>query len=301
MHSQEVPYRHFNNYVKKVLIQEALDHVKGRFPELTDVAVLDLASGRGGDIGKWFYMKSPSISDVDSSAATKALTTTTYECYDVSDEAVAEARRRCDAMVSTSSTSTFHASFFVADCFSAGFLKRTLRESPYFGKFHIVSIQFAFHYACRSEEAIEMLLESISSALVPGGVVLLTTVSQDELSERVWGNRFGNSLFTIKLATDVPEWSAPREGDKKFLLPLGTKYHFKLEGFVDCEEYVVPLEVVEKVARRVGLQKLASHSQPFLNFFNDYRKSWKKNKGNRLSADEVELVTLYCSLFFIKE
>ncbi|CCW67118.1 unnamed protein product, partial [Phytomonas sp. Hart1] len=301
MKSQAVPFRHLNNYVKKVLIQEALDQVKGRYPQLSDAVVLDLASGRGGDIGKWLYMKSPAINAAEVSSATKALTTTYYECYDISDEAVAEAQRRCNILTSNSPISTFHASFFVADCFSEDFLKCTLRESSHFGKFHIVSIQFAFHYACRSEEAMQTLLESISSALVPGGVVILTTVNQDELSGRVGSNRLGNSLFQIKLVADMAELSASYEKDKEFLLPLGTKYHFNLDGFVDCEEYVVPSKILENTASKVGLQKLKSHSRPFLDFLNDYRQSWKNNKGNTLSNDEVELVTIYCSFLFIKE
>lgn len=297
--SKEVPYRHFNNYVKKSLIQFALDSVHRSHPEQTGAAVLDLASGRGGDVGKWLFMRSPQHGTAASSSV--VLHATYYECYDISPESINEAQRRFESF---SGQHDCEASFHVADCFSSAFLTTDLRQSAYYGRFAVVSVQFAFHYACKDDESIRQLMEAVAGALEPGGVFIATTVDHEALSHCVKEGKCENSLYHIQLES-TPLWECCGEGasTSEVLLQTGTRYHFRLEGFVDCPEYVVPLTLVRDCAGANGMSECTAMSRPFNEFLREYQADWKKHKGNgpKITPAERELVTLYRTMCFIKQ
>ncbi|KPA79822.1 putative mRNA capping methyltransferase [Leptomonas pyrrhocoris] len=297
--SQQVAFRHFNNFVKKSLIQFALDRLAtSGATEGGGAAVLDIASGRGGDVGKWVYSQSR-VRGPGQTAAASALKTVTYDCYDVSPECIHEAERRFTELVNGSDKPlTCDASFSVADCFADSFLQQTLPSSPLFGHYHVVTIQFAFHYACQSSVLIRDVLSAVSNALVPGGVVLITTVDAEVLSQRAADGKLGNELYEVTFP-EPPTFDVTTNGTKQ-LVPC-TKYHFHLEGFVDCAEYVVCMEMVTRIAREVGLNVSEAMTKPFSQFVHEYASNWKLNKGNKMSPSEYELVTLYRSICFEKQ
>ncbi|GET93072.1 mRNA capping methyltransferase, putative [Leishmania tarentolae] len=297
--SQQVAFRHFANFVKKTLIQYSLDCVLSNATASPSegAAVLDLASGRGGDIGKWLFMRSPAHSNPH--APSDALHTSFYDCYDVSVECITEAERRYkETIAAIERPPQCRASFTVADCFSESFLRVTLPSSPRCGCYNVVSIQFAFHYACKSLDLIRDVLFAVSHALTPGGVVIITTVDIAMLSKRAAEGMLGNELYSISFSNPL-EYTMASNGSA--LLVAGTEYHFRLDGFVDCPEYVVPYDSVVEIAREARLLLCERMSKPFSEFVLDYSTNWKANKGNRLSQAELELVTLYRTLCFVKE
>nr|CCC93609.1 putative mRNA capping methyltransferase [Trypanosoma congolense IL3000] len=290
MTSKETPFRFFSNYVKKNLIQYALDHIKhvaGR----REAIVLDLASGRGGDLGKWIHCQSPELCFATSKLPRERLTKAVLvECYDVSPESVAEAQRRYETMAPGTEC---RCSFTVKDCFSEEFLLRELPLSSNFGKYDVVSIQFAFHYACDTLERIDMLMAAIAGALAPEGVYIATTVDEEVLAERIAAERLkSEGLFSINFDTKPHLESGG--------LPVGSKYRFSLNGFVDCDEYVVPLEYVRSRAKHYGMEEVVEFSKRFESFYEVYRKDYSKNKGLLLVRGEMELATLYRTLCFRK-
>lgn len=300
--SQQVAFRHFNNFVKKSLIQFALDRLatSGAAGD-AGAAVLDIASGRGGDVGKWVYSQSRAkMAGAPSTAGVAAAVKTShYDCFDVSPECVREAERRFTELVASSDKPVHcSASFAVADCFADSFLKQTLPSSPLFGRYHVVTIQFAFHYACQSPALIRDVLTAISNALVPGGVVLITTVDAEVLSQRAAEGRLSNELYTITFP-EPPQFDATENGARR-LAPC-SKYHFHLDGFVDCAEYVVSAELVTSIAKEVQLSVCEAMTKTFAQFVSEYASNWKLNKGNKLTPSEYELVTLYRSICFEKQ
>lgn len=396
MGSAEVPFRHFCNFVKKKLIQSALDELaRGGVdgvpadgsPHATTAAsagnasaqkmvpfcgvrVLDMASGRGGDLGKWLFMQSSpratrpspvgaSTSHACDHSTARPMRACEYDCFDISPESINEAKRRYDHFVqpptapppaSLSSLSwasqrkqqrpqphrgsapktslpqspaiVCHSHFSVANCFDAAFLQQMLEDRSNHGRYHIVTIQFALHYACRDESSVALLMRVIAHLLAPGGVFIATTVDPFSLSARIRAGQWANSLFKIDLVHPPPQWqpayssraddtgdsdAADHDGvraqdnEPDVLLATGTAYHFTLNGFVDCDEYVVPLSFLRTCAAEGGLHESAAVSRPFEDFLNEYTSEWRMNKGNTLSAEEHELVTLYRSLCFIKQ
>ncbi|KAH9581932.1 mRNA (guanine-N(7))-methyltransferase domain [Trypanosoma melophagium] len=288
--SKETPFRFFNNYVKKTLIQFALDHIK-RETSSRDAIVLDLASGRGGDMGKWLHSQSPELNFATAKLPRERLVKTAFlECHDISPECVAESQKRYDKLASGVECKCV---FAVSDCFSEEFLCHQLPSSDHYGKFNVVSIQFAFHYACDSLERIDMLMAAIAGALCPGGVFIATTVDDEILAERVRENKMEyKGLFALQFDTE-PQWDGT-------LLSVGTKYRFALDGFVDCDEYVVPLSYVRQRAKHYDMEEVVEFSKPFQSFYADYKSDSSKNKGLYLVRGEMELATLYRSLCFQK-
>lgn len=192
---------------------------------------------------------------------------------------------------------------------------------------NIVSIQFAFHYACFSKDNLSKVLKGIASLLkrngCGAGIALITTVDAKELSKRLIKAyneqlpgkatvEYSSKLFTITAATDVVEAAvhedlARNSNEAGFVdpaacnicLPLGTMYKFKLESLVDCEEFVIPSDVLIAAAEAEGL-KLAS-SKPFNHWMGEFssNKKVKQQLGEGdITTGDLDLIDLYRSYVF---
>lgn len=215
--------RNLNNWVKSVLI--AL-HTRPGY------SVLDLACGKGGDLQKW---QSQHI--------------TQYVGCDISLESLKTAYQRYKQLKKR----TFLAQFLCGDCF-------TCTLSDYLEPdrtFHVVSCQFAMHYAFHSEDKVKKLLENVTERLVPGGFFIGTIPDCDVLVRKLRacsGLEFGNEFYRVVFDEAFTS--------KSFKEPFGIRYHFYLEGSVlDIPEYLVVMPVFEKLAKEYGLEL-----QLFMNF-----------------------------------
>lgn len=108
----------------------------------------------------------------------------------------------------------------------------------------LVSCQFAFHYCFESLPQAETMLKNASECLRTGGRFIGTIPNAAEIVRRIRenGGAFGNDLFSI-----TPHCEEP--------YPLfGAKYDFKLEGVVDCPEFLVHFPTLVKLAKKFGLK-----------------------------------------------
>ena len=121
--------------------------------------VLDLACGKGGDMLKF-----------------KAGGCGHYVGMDIALASVRDAVRRYNGAAGRQSM-PFPANFYAGD-FCDPALEGAL---PAGLLFHLVSCQFACHYAFASEERAEALLRNVSSRLLPGGVFAGTTADANVL------------------------------------------------------------------------------------------------------------------------
>jgi mRNA (guanine-N7-)-methyltransferase len=342
-----VPFRHFNNHIKKFLIAQSLSVAGGftsssassptlnrsspaspdssnqrgrgrgggwqRSPTLpqepaVNAKVLELASGRGGDLSKWMYSNRVGRR---TGAVVEAL-----HGYDISPQCVAAAEARGAALREQAGDAEMGTiRFAVADCFTGEFWDTVskLQENDAAVKFDIVSMQFALHYGCGSETSLRQFLKGVAGALVPGGVFMGTTVDAEELSTRFLAAAransdtvvLENSLLRVSPCSDsLQALKDAVQGESPMSLPLGFHYDFQLHGHVNCDEFAVPFAVLCDEASRVGLDVVAPNNFSFgtkiLSWLGD--KSKLKQLGNdaTLSEDERYLVTLYRSFFFVK-
>mmetsp|Transcript_8776 Transcript_8776/g.25552 ORF Transcript_8776/g.25552 Transcript_8776/m.25552 type:complete len:406 (+) Transcript_8776:789-2006(+) len=211
--------RCLNNFVKSTLIQ-TVTKKKDR--------VMDLACGKGGDLGKF---KKAEIG---------------YYCgIDIALESV----RRDAIQRYNKGDYTFPATFIAGDAFVHD-LEDVLGENVK-GLFDVVSCQFAIHYSFSTEKRARKAFENISKALRPGGHFVGTTVDSNVLVRNLRqtdGLLFGNDVIEVNFDEKYSK--------KEFLPPgFGIEYSFTLEDAVtDCKESLVPLITFAELAKEYDLE-----------------------------------------------
>ncbi|XP_076470206.1 mRNA cap guanine-N(7) methyltransferase-like [Babylonia areolata] len=238
--------RNFNNWVKSVLIGETLQqlrHDRGRAP----VTVLDLCSGKGGDLLKWRKGNINHLVCVDIAA------TSVEQCESRYRDMANRGRGRGNF-----SDKMFQAQFLVADCTKARL--KDMYADPSM-QFDLVSCQFSFHYSFESYPQALTMMRNAAECLRPGGYFIGTTPSAYELVKRLQESedgRFGNEVYSVTF----------EEKDVSKLPLFGARYSFHLEGVVDCPEFLVYFPLLEKLAKEFGL-RLVKKTQ-FDRFFQQY-------------------------------
>ncbi|XP_053402078.1 mRNA cap guanine-N7 methyltransferase-like [Mercenaria mercenaria] len=252
--------RNFNNWIKSVVIAETLQRLKQERGHDRDIAVLDLCSGKGGDLLKW---KRGNIKSI--------------VCADIAGTSVEQSENRYRDMVDRKrfKDRVFSAEFITADCSKAR-LKDKYKDRDV--TFDICSCQFSFHYCFESLTQAEMMLQNAVESLKLGGFFIGTTPNSQELVRRLRDSKdmsFGNEVYRVTFDLD----------DKTNLPLFGCKYNFHLEGVVDCPEFLVFFPVLEKMAEKHGMKLV--YKTPFAEFFNKQVEDREhKNLLGRMQALE---------------
>lgn len=203
--------RKFHNQIKlKYLTDYIIDKTK----------LLDLASGKGGDILKWNNNKM--IVSVDG--------------YDINEESVKEAiRRRKISKIKKRMT------FKVVDLSS--------KSLDCLEKYEVITSMFAFHYFFKSKESLNTIFKTIDNCSKKGTIIIMTLFDgnrvEDIESKNFYLHTFkdndkrrntGNKLevFIKESVLDKPE--IEYIVDPKFLISIMKKHHFNLVEKKDFEE-----------------------------------------------------------------
>lgn len=273
--SVTIGLKSFNNWLKTVLIN--LYCRPGDF-------VLDLCSGKGGDLPKWSRIKVGAVVFAD-----------------VASESVRHSLERYLQMRS-SRKADFPAFFVDADCSQADLFSRHpgMHNFTKFGHFDFVSCQFALHYAFETETRARALVQNAASRLRPGGHFVCTVPNAHLIVKRLRSTRglsYGNDLYRIRV--EAPKNVAGA------LPPFGAEYFFTLvEAVEDCPEYLVHPAVLEALAAEYGLD-LVLH-QPFDEFYRLHiDMAGNRDVMQRMGADNVsdaewEAICVYSVFAFRK-
>ncbi|VDD75843.1 unnamed protein product [Mesocestoides corti] len=215
--------RNLNNWVKSTVIADFLDKLHDKKTG-QHIRVLDVCCGKGGDQLKWLKGRVDHVTFVDISSAS----------IDI-------CKQRYTSLVNRNGHGqVFSAEFIVHDC------TKTLQLKM---KYDLVSCQFALHYGFESIGQARIMLHNVSSALKEGGYFIVTLPNAYEIVSRLSRSKnkrsFGNSIYTIT-------FDEPFEPDQPMPL-FGARYHFQLEGVVDCPEYLVYPPLLRAMAEEVGL------------------------------------------------
>lgn len=181
--------RNLNNWIKSTLIQ------KFSRPELPTphLHVLDMACGKGGDLGKW--EKAPQVPAM-------------YVGCDIASVSIDQARDRFVKARQQQSRGRFNrgppmqVEFYVHDTFGSslgelsivpriGFNPNTgpgpnvINGAPMYGGFDVVSMMFALHYSFETEALARGMLRNVSGALKKGGRFIGVMPNSDVISHKV--------------------------------------------------------------------------------------------------------------------
>ncbi|GFS20103.1 mRNA cap guanine-N7 methyltransferase-like [Elysia marginata] len=217
--------RNFNNWIKSVLIARTLDKLRAK-DQQRKISVLDLCSGKGGDLLKWKKGKIDHL-----------------VCADIAATSVEQSEIRYKENRHRDGNRIFDAEFIVADCTKDRLKDKYKNKSQ---TFDLVSCQFSFHYCFESYSQAVMMLRNASECLRVGGYFIGTTPNANELIRRLRNSTdstFGNEVYSISFSQE----------DKTNFPLFGAMYNFHLEGVVDCPEFLVYFPVLERVTIDLSL------------------------------------------------
>ncbi|CAF1027305.1 unnamed protein product [Brachionus calyciflorus] len=224
--------RNFNNWIKSVLINEYL--ARRRLINKDNLSVLDLGCGRGGDVLKWQKGKVNRVTFAD-----------------IAENSLEECKSRC------SKYPNLETLFVQIDATT-----ELLNDKVENIQLHdLVSSQFVIHYSFESFHQADTFLKNVSDSLKPGGYFIGTTTNAFEVIKRLREsdtNYFGNEIYRIEFCQE----------DKENFDLFGVKFNFKLEGVVECPEFLVNFEALIRIAKRHGLKLIFKKS--FNEFFDEF-------------------------------
>lgn len=216
-------------------------------------AVVDMCCGKGGDLTKYSKRQ-----------------IAVYTGFDISDSSIVEASNRFNRL-----RPKFKGDFLVRDCFTERIVS----------KCHVVSCQFAIHYAFETENKIRTFLKNVTESLIVDGIFFGTCPDSDRIKELMNGsNECGNKYYSIKMKTD-------------------NCYTFQLNDAIDClDEWLVPFGTLSRIALEYNLELI--YNTNFLKFkgryLNKYKDLYKIMCNNKDSPEALEVVSLYTAFAFKK-
>jgi hypothetical protein len=246
--------------------------------------LLDLCSGRGGDLLKYSHTPLKFLAMVDASF----------------DSSVEAARRYCNTDGLSLRTNQrgaepgIRATFAVADCFDDAIIASIVAAqvarypnifgvpvfqqqlNPTTAVFDLVSCQFSFHYSCSSAARLRGFLRAVASSLTEGGVFFGTTVDERVLAERraAHGDRFGNTAYSVEFVSAEQAQRMTYDDEVRSgrapLLSEGYLMHMS-ECVQGALEYVVPFDTLVGIALEEGLVLIEDAN--FADFFAAHRDS----------------------------
>ena len=276
--------RSFNNWVKSYLIAKFCPRY---------CSVLDLASGKGGDIPKYSHKDLAKIVFAD-----------------ISPESVVESYKKIQDQRRKNKFTTCEVRYIVGDTFS-----NPLRGLPDDLSFHFASCQMALHYAFKSEEMARQAISNLTERLVPGGLISITTINAPKLVnqfKKLGRDRpeLGNRLFKIRRHFELNE-----------LGPFGCGYMFYLQDSVpSVDEYLLHPQVLVDLFSEYGCVLI--EECPFQEFYahtienpqqwtDPYTKEVKDPKqlllqlfnidSIAMTQDEWEIISYYSYYVFKKD
>ncbi|KAI9026551.1 guanine-N(7)-methyltransferase domain-containing protein [Phycomyces nitens] len=275
--SKIIRLRSFNNWVKSVLINTYVKPGNNAF---------DMGCGKGGDLIKWAKARIRHLVAAD--------------IANVSLEQMKDRYR-------TLRDRTFSAEFYAMDCYQEPIAPKLKPELM----LDVVSMQFCLHYAFENETKARQMLENVSTRLRSGGYFFGTIPDANWIVKRVRAEPrgsfgFGNSIYHIDFEAIKEDESGQKVGFTKY----GCKYMFHLEDAVDCPEYLVHWETLERLAGEYGMVLKRKE-----NFHDLYQTASKEEEFGKLlrrigvvggpnpemSTEEWEAAGIYLAFVFQKK
>ncbi|KAH7889761.1 guanine-N(7)-methyltransferase domain-containing protein [Phlebopus sp. FC_14] len=289
LESPIIGLKHFNNWVKSVLITRFAHPVLISSPASSGPGrgrgkVLDMGCGKGGDITKWSKARIKELVGVD-----------------IADVSVSQARQRWQDM----RPPRFDATFAALDCYTEP-LSKALPSERLSQPFDVVSMQFCMHYAFETSQKARCMLQNVTRWLRKGGVFLGTIPNADQLIDRLdalpssaTDLSFGNSVYKIRFE------------DRQSRPLFGHRYYFYLKDAVDnVPEYIVDWDNFVGLAAEYSLYPI--YKEEFHQVFAEHQEHEEfkplmvrmnvvdANGESAMDEDQWEAANIYIGFAFEK-
>lgn len=236
--------RRFHNWIKRGLINRYF----------ANSIVLDLASGKGGDMNKWIDANVMQV-----------------EGYDIDVPSVLEARRR----LASTDTKNTGINYHVQDL-----SKHVVTEyGPQ--RFDVVSSMFAFHYFFEGESSLLTILDSIDNNLKVGGYFVCCLFDGDLIEAKLKSGSFKTPNFRIT------------KKSQHTFQPYGNKIGVLMRETVldeEMDEYIVHPKDLIGILQWWGLELVETKS--FDDMYKEWSSQDRRNRLNQFE-EEVSFLNRY--------
>tara|TARA_R100001163_G_C5068418_1_gene208684 strand:- start:10752 stop:13925 length:3174 start_codon:yes stop_codon:yes gene_type:complete len=246
--------RNIHNGIKSILLFLSIKQSGNRSRRL-----MDLATGRGGDFGKWAGINYAFGIEFDESNL-KSGDSSAYARYrKLIEEANKNDRRpqfKMDLIQGDMRTLFEEGRVSDENVFNHILKDRLSRNTESFG---IISCQFAMHYACDTEDHIDNFFKNVSRNLAPNGYFIATAFDGarvlNDLKNTTKTNDDGHPTLTGRGKDGKIMWSISSPGKYKKIENIGQKILVFNKTIKDEEEveYLVNFSYLIEVARKYNL------------------------------------------------
>lgn len=285
--SSIINIRVFHNWVKRQLINDAKKYLRDNY-NINEISLLDLAVGKGGDIGKWYDAG--------------IYTVIGFDIDETSINGKNGAIDRYNEFVSKLKPGKKipNYKFYVMDLSDPDSISKIQHIIPG-QKFNIISCQFAIHYFFKNELSLNTLVSIINNHSYQNNtktIFISTTMNGEYLSEIFKKNiEIKNSLFRIIKSKEITMKNNSPYGNK-YTVSLGKESdigHYFVEK--PSEEYMVNLEELKKVCEKKNLIFIGKTN--FDRWYEMYLETKTLSDKYKLTNEEKEFSFLNYSFIFM--
>ena len=294
--SISIQLQRFHNLIKTNMISNITSIIRGDQSD-KKINLLDLASGKGGDLYKWINNGIHNVVGIDK------VYDNIYNSFDgacIRRTHYSEKNNNkmpiIDFVVADVSKSLQDTSNFI-DMFSKDrWFTRYISTT-----FDIVTMMFALHYMFNDEDSISMLVQNINSTIKKGGYFIgccfdgkavFDLLKDVQLNESKIGYKKGEVIWKIQKKYSLTSWTQSDETDDSIFYDLPIDVYIRSINMT-ITEYLVNFNVFIKKLEEVNIKLI--DSTPFETIYNDLPSNKK-----HLSEDEKTLSFLNRQFIFQK-
>jgi len=289
--------QNFHNGVKSDLYLDARKAVSnGR--------LLEVGSGRAGDIHKWRLNKFNDVVGIEYN----------NENIKFADTRVANLRKNKKYGKTIGKMTFIHGDFNKAIYPDFDFVlspaNKSKAEDEFVSKysFDVVSCQFALHYFFSSSETVLQMIKNVADSLKVGGYFIGTAFDGKRIFDALKKLRVTKSNPTPKLEgrnnDDELMWSIEKDYDEKKFFISKPNYGMKIKVFISTIgteniEYLINFKYFVKIMKKNGFTLVSS--KPFSELYDTYLKDAMEksnSKYSRLNLNDMESYEKQFSFFY---
>lgn len=284
-YSSIINLRTFHNWVKDRLIKESVEQIKDG--SNIKIALLDLATGRGGDIFKWYKNGIYDAVGIDIDEKSIHGKNGAIHRY-----------KQLIQKIKNKNKPIPDYKFYVYDLSKRKNMKPILYKLKN-KKFDIVSCNFAIHYFFDKKMSLDILLTIVQKCLKPGGIFFGTTMDGNKINHMFMkGPIVKKKIYYLESVSEIEDTYNPYGnqykvdlGDKK-----GETHYFVKEPSV---EYMVDIGELKYRCQKHKLRFLGI--VPFESWYIIYTKEYiTKYPDKEMSKEEKEFSFLNFSFYFMR-
>ncbi len=190
--------------------------------------LLELCSGKGGDMHKWVHNKVKNVHG-----------------FDIDNKSVVECRRRVESI----GLSESQFKFFELDLTKVDSWKEIIKRTN-IQKYDNISCQFAIHYFFQSEQTFNTLIDILDNVLKNGGYFIVTFMDDNELYKLTGEESITSKLYNEEIVYYI------EKGENKVKEKFGNNLRIVLSGnnvlTTGSNEWVIPYNKFVKTMEKRG-------------------------------------------------